>query len=76
MEKRFVSASSGNMHIVVDVPIEEFNDMGYEDRLTHCLVRINSGGMISATLARTWADTIAEQLNQFDVANAAVAKLT
>lgn len=36
---------------------------------------VEIGGMISKDLARTWADQLTDQLNKFDAANAAVAKL-
>ena len=62
---------------VIDIPIDRYKDLtttGAQD--AHIIVRVRIGGMISQRLAETYVQQIADQLNQFDAANAAVAKLT
>lgn len=76
MDKRFHKGNLGDVFVVIDVDPDFYNKLGPADRPKHQLIRINSGGMISPTLANTWVAQLAEQLNQFDTANAAVAKLT
>lgn len=61
---------------VVDVPKKDYAKMQQHEREAHQIVRIRLGGMMSERLAATYVRQIADQLNQFDIANAAVAKLT
>lgn len=78
MSGRFIAGTNNTRTeaLVIDISASEFNDLSVEKRAKHKLVRIQIGGMVSEELARTWTDQIAAQLNQFDVANATVAKLT
>lgn len=75
MDKRFHKGNLGDLFVVIDVEPDAYNKLDAGDRMKHRLVQIASGGMISPVLANTWVTQIADQLNQFDVANAAVAKL-
>ena len=75
MDKRFHNGNIGDTFVVIDVEPDVYNKMEQSDRAKHLLVQVQSGGMISPTLANTWVVQMADQLNQFDVANAAVAKL-
>lgn len=75
MDKRFHKGNIGDTFVVIDVEPDVYNQLDKNARSKHWLVQITSGGMISPTLANTWVVQIADQLNQFDVANAAVAKL-
>lgn len=61
---------------VLDVPDNVYSKLEGAAREKHILVEIRVGGMISQRLAETYVQQIADQLNQFDTANAAVAKLT
>lgn len=61
---------------VTDLSVEDFKLLDPADRDTHMLVKIRIGGILSQKLAETYAAQIADQLNQFDIANLAVAKLT
>lgn len=76
IEARFHYGSNDTHAVVLDVPIEKYNKMDSGSQNLHRLVSIRIGGMVSKQLAHTWATQICEQLNQFDVANATVAKLT
>ena len=71
---RAVTMSSGD-RLVVDIDVEAFNALEQHDRRRHCLVRIQVG-VVSPKLADVWVRDIAAKLNQFDIGNAAVAKLT
>lgn len=61
---------------VTDLSVEDFKLLDPADRDTHMLAKIRIGGILSKKLAETYAAQIADQLNQFDIANLAVAKLT
>lgn len=61
---------------VIATPVGSYNALLESEREAARLIDIKVGGMISELLALTWAGQICDQLNQFDVANAAVAKLT
>jgi hypothetical protein len=77
MEPRFHAFKlQSGAYIVAGVSSKEWDSMDPSQRTKQMFVTINTGGMISPLLASTWAKGMAEQLNQFDVANAAVAKLT
>lgn len=78
-------ADEGRFHVghtdthvwVVDVPIDKFRKLGsVADQNHHTITKIQIGGMVSPRLGLVWAEQIRDQLNQFDIANAAVAKLT
>lgn len=75
-DKRFHMGWNSDKAVVVDIPIEQYNkgDSGYQRE--HQLVAIRIGGMISQRLAATYVKQICDQLNQFDIANATVAKLS
>lgn len=60
---------------VLDVSRKDYAKMQQQERETHQVVRIRLGGMMSERLAATYVRQIADQLNQFDAANATVAKL-
>ncbi len=61
---------------VTDLSTEDFKLLDPADRDKHMLVKIRIDGMLSKKLAETYATQIADQLNQFDIANLAAAKLT
>lgn len=84
-EKRFRATLLGsndgdsftpNTAVVVDISNEAYAKLDPPAREKHILVRVRLGGMISQRLAEAYVQQIADQLNQFDAANAAVAKLT
>lgn len=84
-EKRFRATLLGasvagsfkaNSAAVLDVPDDVFLKLEGPAQKAHILVQVRIGGMISQRLAETYVQQIADQLNQFDAANAAVAKLT
>lgn len=75
MGKRFHTGAVDDIFVVLDVTPDTYNKMTGHERMKHRLVQITSGGMISPMLAEAWVTQIADQLNQFDVANATVAKL-
>lgn len=78
VEKRFLAAEQiGGDFVIADCgTTEAFNKMTSEQRTKTIILRITPGGMISKMLADTWTKQMCDQLNQFDIANAAVAKLT
>ncbi len=75
--KRLSDGAIKPLHVfVTDLSMEDFNLLDPADRDKYMLVKIRIDGMISKKLAETYALQIAEQLNQFNIANLAVAKLT
>ena len=76
-EKRFHAARlDSGVEVVLSVPPDEFNKLDAAGRQGCILVRIKTDTMISPKLARVWTEDIADKLNQFDIANAAVAKIS
>jgi len=76
-DKRFLLGYTQTHVWVIDMPIEKFKNLeNGDEQERHTIAKIRIGGMVSKQLARVWAEQICDQLNQFDVANAAVAKLT
>lgn len=74
-EPRFFSGSRPERCVVVDMPAEQFNALvTVKDQEKHMLVEIKVGGAISPALGKIWTREIAQKLNEFDVANATVAK--
>ena len=69
---QFVPSSVG----IIAIPPEAWEKLDPLERDKAIIVRIRLGGMISVQLAETWAIQLCEQLNQFDIANATVAKIT
>lgn len=63
-------------YIVTDMSAEQYDNArdGAEQR-AHTFVTIKVG-VIAPRLGLVWAKEITEKLNQFDISNAAVAKLT
>ena len=77
-EKRFHCGLSknGTFVLVISTTPEEYNKLTNEMQAAHLLVQIRIGGAMSPQLAEHYARQICDQLNQFDAANLAVAKLT
>ena len=61
--------------LVVDVPMKELMKMSATEQQKHIVVEFKVRGLITTKVANVWAKKIAEQLNQFENANAAVAKM-
>lgn len=75
-DERFEIGYNERKVVVIDMPLEKFNGLGRDDKRPHVLAEFNIQGAMSKHLAHVYAEQIMKQLNQFDVANAAVAKLT
>lgn len=60
--------------VILDVPVDEYNEMDEVAKRPHEIVVFQMPA-ISNTLARHYAMEICKQLNEFDAANLAVAKL-
>lgn len=79
MEKRFRAGRLKNAKVahVIEGTYEEYNSKNtVAEQNAMTIVEIKIGGMVSEQLATQWCKEIQDQLNQFDIANAAVAKLT
>ena len=74
-ENRFSIGFTDRRVVVVDMPPDQINALGPNQRDQHVVIQINYGGIISKQLAFTWAEKLCEQLNQFDRNNHAVGKL-
>ena len=61
--------------VVVDMPLEDLMKLPKDECQKHVVVEFKVRGVLSAKVADVWAKKIAEQLNQFENANAAVAKM-
>lgn len=61
--------------VVVDIPFDTLMGLPKEVRAKHIVVEFKVRGVLSAKVADVWAKKIAEQLNQFETANATVAKM-
>lgn len=61
--------------VVVDIPFDTLMGLPKEVRTKHIVVEFKVRGVLSAKVADVWAKKIAEQLNQFETANATVAKM-
>lgn len=77
-EKRFHCGLSKNdtFALVISTTPEKYNKLAGDVQAVHRLVEIRVGGAMSPQLAEHYARQICDQLNQFDAANLAVAKLT
>lgn len=77
-DKRFHCGLSKNdaFVLVISTTPEEYNKLTNEMQAAHPLVKIRVGGAMPLQLAEHYARQICDQLNQFDAANLAVAKLT
>lgn len=72
-----VYTKSKNVAIFNCTDPDEYNKLeGQEAKDKTVVATIKVGGMVSPLLAETWAQQMTDQLNQFDTANAAVAKMT
>ncbi len=61
--------------VVVDMPLEDLVKLPTDEHKKHVVVEFKVRGVLSTKVADVWAKKIAEQLNQFETANAAVAKM-
>ena len=61
--------------VVVDIPMDALLRLPKEMHSKHIVVEFKVRGVLSTKVADVWAKKIAEQLNQFESANAAVAKM-
>ena len=61
--------------VVVDIPLNELMKLPADAHGKHVVAEFKVRGVLSAKVAEVWAKKIAEQLNQFEAANAAVAKM-
>ena len=76
-KERFHMGYSPGYVWILDIPVDDFKRLDTEaEQHQHTIVKIRVGGMVSPNLGKIWAQQICDQLNQFDIANAAVAKLT
>lgn len=77
-DRRFHCGLSKNdtFALVISTTPERYNKLTNEMQAAHLLVQIRIGGAMSPQLAEHYARQICDQLNQFDAANLAVAKLT
>ncbi len=62
--------------VVIDIPHEKYNELSVGQKEQHTVARFNTVGIMTRALARHYAYKLAEQLNGFEAANLAVAKLT
>lgn len=61
--------------VVVDIPLDNLMKLPKDEHKKHVVVEFKVRGVLSAKVADVWAKKIADQLNQFENANAAVAKM-
>ena len=61
--------------VVTDIPFDILMGLPKEMRSKHIVVEFKVRGVLSIKVVDVWAKKIAEQLNQFENANAAVAKM-
>jgi len=61
--------------LVIDMPLNELKKLSGAQQKEHVLVEFNASGVMTPKVIDIWAKKIAEQLNQFENANAAVAKM-
>ena len=61
--------------VVVDMPLDDLMKLPKDDHKKHVVAEFKVRGVLSAKVADVWAKKIAEQLNQFENANAAIAKM-
>ena len=61
--------------IVIDMPLDQLKKLEPARQKQHVVAEFNSRGVLTPMVANIWANKIAEQLNQFENANAAVAKM-
>ena len=61
--------------VVVDMPLEDLLKLPKDEHKKHVVAEFKVRGVLSVKVADVWAKKIAEQLNQFENANAAVAKM-
>ena len=76
--KRFhVGEFENGSWVLLDTPPAKWNALPKDSiqRTKHLLVEVRVGA-ISPAVAEIWINAICDKLNQFDISNAAVAKLT
>ncbi len=61
--------------VVIDIPVDALLRLPKKMHSEHVVVEFKVRGVLSAKVADVWAKKIAEQLNQFETANATVAKM-
>ena len=61
--------------VVVDMPLEDLMKLPKDEQKKHVVAEFKVRGVLSVKVADVLAKKIAEQLNQFENANAAVAKM-
>ncbi len=61
--------------VVIDMPIGDLLKLPKDEHKKHIVAEFKVRGVLSAKVADVWAKKIAEQLNQFETANATVAKM-
>jgi len=61
--------------VVIDMPLDKLKELPTEEQKKHLVVEFKVRGLVTSTVADVWAKKIAEQLNGFEAANAAVAKM-
>lgn len=61
--------------VVVDMPLNELMKLPKDEHRKHVVAEFKVRGVLSAKVADVWAEKVADQLNKFEAANAAVAKM-
>lgn len=68
--------NSGNERVVViNMPLDDLLKLAPATQQQHIVAEFKVRGVLSSQVAEVWAKKMAEQLNQFETANAAVAKM-
>ena len=65
----------GSSVVVLNIPYEDLMRLPRDQRKNHIVAEFKVRGVLSLKVAEVWATKIAEQLSQFENANAAVAKM-
>ena len=68
-------AYSDTRVVVLDMPLDELRKLPSAKQDAHIVAELKISGTMTRKVADIFAEKIAEQLNQFEIANAAVAKM-
>ena len=61
--------------IVIDMPLDQLKKLEPARQKQHVVAEFNARGVMTPKVAYVWAEKIAEQLDQFETANVAAAKM-
>lgn len=76
MSGRYLVGYNVDSVVVIDTPHENYTLLSTEQKQQHTVARFNTVGIMTRALATHYAYKLAQQLNDFEAANLAVAKLT